>query len=69
MIDVEVSASKPYSMDRNLRIFYEAGILEDPLIQLLSRIKFMYVLTVDPEDAPDQAEYIELEFSSGIVLQ
>ena len=27
--------------------------------------KAMYKLTVDPEDAPDQAEYIELEFSSG----
>ena len=30
-IDVEASASKPYSMDRNLwHISYEAGILEDP---------------------------------------
>ena len=30
-IDVEASASKPYSMDRNLwLISYEAGILEDP---------------------------------------
>ena len=29
-MDVEASASKPYSMDRNLlHISYEAGILED----------------------------------------
>ena len=25
----------------------------------------MYKLTVDPEDAPDAAEYVELDFESG----
>jgi argininosuccinate synthase len=66
-IDVEASASKPYSMDRNLlHISYEAGILEDPWFDpTVESNKAMYKLTVDPEDAPDEAEYIEIEFDSG----
>lgn len=66
-IDVEASASKPYSMDRNLlHISYEAGILEDPWFDpTTSDNKEMYKLTVAPEEAPDQAEYVELEFQSG----
>ena len=66
-INVEASASKPYSMDRNLlHISYEAGILEDPWFDpTTSDNKDMYKLTVDPEDAPDEAEYIELEFEKG----
>ena len=68
-IDVEASASKPYSMDRNLlHISYEAGILEDPWFDpTVESNKAMYKLTVDPEDAPDEAEYIEIEFDSEIV--
>ncbi len=66
-IPVEASASKPYSMDRNLlHISYEAGILEDPWFDATTDdSKDMYKLTVDPADAPDQAEYVELEFESG----
>ena len=66
-IDVEASASKPYSMDRNLlHISYEAGILEDPWFDpTIASNKSMYKLTVDPEDAPDAAEYVELDFESG----
>ncbi len=66
-INVEASASKPYSMDRNLlHISYEAGILEDPWFDPTTEDnKAMYKLTVAPEDAPDQAEYIELDFERG----
>ena len=66
-IDVEASASKPYSMDRNLlHISYEAGILEDPWFDpTVASNKSMYKLTVDPEDAPDAAEYVELDFAKG----
>ncbi len=66
-IDVEASASKPYSMDRNLlHISYEAGILEDPWFDpTVASNKSMYKLTVDPEDAPDAAEYLELDFVKG----
>ena len=53
-INVEASASKPYSMDRNLlHISYEAGILEDPWFDpTTSENESMYKLTVDPKDAP-----------------
>jgi len=66
-IDVEASASKPYSMDRNLwHISYEAGILEDPWFDPTTPAnRSMYKLTVDPMLAPDEAQYIELEFDSG----
>ena len=66
-IDVEASASKPYSMDRNLwHISYEAGILEDPWFDPTTpENRDMYKLTVDPELAPDEAQYLELTFDRG----
>ena len=66
-IDVEASASKPYSMDRNLlHISYEAGILEDPWFDpTTDDNKAMYKLTNAPEDAPEDAEYVELDFECG----
>jgi argininosuccinate synthase len=66
-INVEASAKKPYSMDRNLlHISYEAGILEDPWFDpTTDDNKDMFKLTVDPADAPDQAEYVELDFEKG----
>ena len=66
-IDVEASASKPYSMDRNLwHISYEAGILEDPWFDPTTpENRGMYKLTVDPELAPDTPQYLELTFEKG----
>ena len=66
-IDVEASASKPYSMDRNLwHISYEAGILEDPWFDPTTPDnRDMYKLTVDPELAPDEPQYLELDFQQG----
>lgn len=66
-IDVEASAKKPYSMDRNLlHISYEAGILEDPWFDASTpENKDMFKLTADPEDAPNEPETIELEFEKG----
>jgi len=66
-IPVEASAKKPYSMDRNLlHISYEAGILEDPWFDPTTpKNKAMFKLSVSPEDAPDRAEYVELEFERG----
>jgi argininosuccinate synthase len=62
-IPVEASAKKPYSMDRNLlHISYEGGILEDPWNE---PPKDIFKLSVDPEDAPDQAEYVEIDFRAG----
>ena len=66
-INVEASASKPYSMDRNLlHISYEAGILEDPWFDPTQPDnKSMFKLSVSPEDAPDEFEYMELDFETG----
>jgi argininosuccinate synthase len=66
-IPVEASAAKPYSMDRNLlHISFESGMLEDPWFDASSdAARGMYKLSVAPEEAPDEAEYIELEFSAG----
>ncbi|MBA2942377.1 argininosuccinate synthase [Paenibacillus sp. CGMCC 1.16610] len=66
-IPVTASAAKPYSTDRNLlHISFESGMLEDPWFDpSATSNKDMFVLSVDPEDAPDQAEYIELEFEKG----
>ena len=66
-INVEASASKPYSMDRNLlHISYEAGILEDPWFDpTTEENKAMFKLTTAPEDAPDKSEYVELDFECG----
>lgn len=62
-IPVPVTAAKPYSMDRNLlHISFESGILEDPWTE---PPRDMYKLSVDPQDAPDKPEYVELDFERG----
>jgi argininosuccinate synthase len=66
-IPIEASASKPYSIDRNLlHISFESGMLEDPWFDASSvEARGMYKLSVAPEDAPDKSEYVELEFRDG----
>ncbi len=66
-INVQASAQKPYSMDRNLlHISYEAGILEDPWFDAFApKNKDMFRLSCAPEDAPARAEIVELEFKRG----
>lgn len=62
-IEVPVTAKKPYSMDRNLlHISYEGGVLEDPW---RAPDKDMFMLTTDPEDAPDTPEEIEIGYEKG----
>ena len=62
-IPVPVTAEKPYSMDRNLvHISFEGGVLEDPWREPYGD---MFRLTVAPEKAPDQPEYVEVEYVSG----
>ena len=64
---VEASAEKPYSMDRNLlHISYESGVLEDPWFDASSPgMRGMYKLSAAPEDAPNEAEYVDLAFENG----
>ena len=67
-IPVQASAKKPFSMDRNLlHISYEAGILEDPWFDASDPkyADFFNVLSVFPENAPDKAETVILEFNKG----
>ena len=53
----------PYSMDANLlHISYEGKALEDPWTEPTTE---MFRLTVDPEKAPNEPEYIEIEFLKG----
>jgi len=69
-IPVQASAKKPYSMDRNLlHISFEAGILEDPWLDAFAPAnKDMFKLSVAPEDAPDKAELVTLEFRAGLCV-
>src|SRR3984957_17564789 len=67
-IPIQASAKKPYSMDRNLlHISYEAGILEDPWYDSydLKNREYFTTLSVLPEDAPDKAEFVLLDFVKG----
>jgi len=63
-IPITVSPAKPYSMDRNLlHISFEGGVLEDPWVE--SPVE-THVLTTPVEQAPDEAEYVVVEFEKGI---
>jgi argininosuccinate synthase len=66
-IPVEATTEKPYSTDRNLlHISYESGVLEDPWFDAGSpKMRSMYKLSVAPEDAPNEPEYVELKFENG----
>jgi argininosuccinate synthase len=62
-IPVPVTKAKPYSCDRNmLHISYEGGILEDPWVEPDPE---MFVMTANPEEAPDEPEVIEIDYEKG----
>ena len=62
-IAVPVTRDKPYSCDRNLlHLSFEGGILEDPWLEPPAD---MFLLTVDPQDAPDEPTYVEVTFEQG----
>ena len=62
-IPVTATVDKPYSTDRNLmHVSYEGGILEDPWVEPPENI---FQMTVSPERAKDEAEYIEIQFAKG----
>lgn len=65
-VEKKADGKSQYSMDANLlHISYEGGILEDPWAEAEPD---MWRWTVAPEDAPDQAQYVELEFSQGDIV-
>lgn len=62
-IPVSVTKAKPYSSDRNLfHISYEGGILEDPWREPPKEI---FVMTRDPQDAPNTAAHVEITYEKG----
>jgi argininosuccinate synthase len=65
-IEKKHGKKSPYSMDANsLHISYEGGRLEDPWNEPEDD---MWLWTVSPEKAPDEATYIELGFKQGDVV-
>ncbi len=62
-VEMKRGKASPYSMDANLlHISYEGGILEDPWAE---PEEVMWRWSVSPENAPDQATYIELFYQRG----
>ena len=65
-IEKKKGQRSPYSMDANLlHISYEGGILEDPWAEAEED---MWRWSVSPEQAPDQAEYVELSYLRGDIV-
>jgi argininosuccinate synthase len=62
-IPITVTKEKIYSEDANIwHISHEGGELEDPWNEPESSV---YTLSKKVEDAPDKAEYVEIEFDKG----
>ena len=63
-IPIPVTKEHPYSMDRNLwHLSHEGGDLEDPWNEAQDSI---YLICTPPHLAPDEPEYVEIEFEEGI---
>jgi argininosuccinate synthase len=63
-VPVSVTEKSIYSRDCNIwHLSHEGGILEDPWME---PERAMFQLSVDPEDAPDKPEYVEIDFVEGI---
>ena len=62
-IEIPVTKKRPYSMDRNvLHLSHEGGDLENPENE---PIDDLCLICTRPEEAPDQAEYIVIDFERG----
>ena len=64
-IDLPFNASQSYSRDRNLwHISHEGLELEDPSLE--PNYDHLLTLSVTPEKAPDEGEYVTMTFEAGI---
>jgi len=62
-VPIPATLDSPFSIDQNLwGRANEAGIMEDPWV---SPPEEAYGLTVSVENAPDESEYVEIEFVAG----
>lgn len=67
-IPVPVTKESNYSMDKNLwHLSHEGMDLEDPANE--PQYDKILEMMVSPEKAPDQAEYVELDFEAGIPVK
>ncbi len=65
-IPIPVTKEKPYSIDANIfHTSYEGGILEDPWQK---PPEDMFQMTVSPEKAPDEPEYLDIDFKNGVPI-
>lgn len=63
----QASKNVPYSWDDNMwGVTGEGGEIEDPKRE--PKLEQILQVTTLPEDAPDTAEYIEIEFDSGLPI-
>jgi argininosuccinate synthase len=63
-VPVAATEKSIYSRDRNIwHLSHEGGLLEDPWNE---PEEGMYVLTVAPEEAPDEPHHIEIDFKEGV---
>ena len=66
-LDVPVSKKRPYSMDRNLwHLSHEGAELEDPWNE---PPKDLLLICKTPEEAPGEAEYVEIEYEKGVPVK
>ena len=64
-IDLPFSADSSYSRDRNLwHISHEGLELEDPAVE--PNYDHLLMLSVTPEKAPDEPEYVSMTFEAGV---
>jgi argininosuccinate synthase len=65
-VPVAATMKSIYSRDRNLwHLSHEGGLLEDPWTE---PEESMYQISTSPENAPDQPEYVEIEFETGVPI-
>ncbi|MEO5573101.1 MAG: argininosuccinate synthase [Gammaproteobacteria bacterium] len=65
-VEMKRGVKSPYSMDANLlHISYEGGILEDPWAEPEDT---MWRWSVAPEQAPDEATYLDITYSKGDIV-
>ncbi|MCZ6897774.1 MAG: argininosuccinate synthase [Betaproteobacteria bacterium] len=65
-VEMKKKSGSPYSMDANLlHISYEGRLLENPALE---PEESMWRWSVSPEKAPDEAEYVDIEFGQGNII-
>ncbi len=65
-VEKKRGSKSPYSMDANLlHISYEGDVLEDPAAE---PEEAMWLWSVSPEAAPDEATYLELQYLKGDIV-